>query len=258
MKNYLRLLFTSLFMVLASCSPSSSQLKKTLEDNPDIITNVIEKHPDLIMESLMKAQKGAREKQAQREDEMRAKEREEEFKNPKKPVIDEERAVLGSKNAPILIVEYSDFECPYCKRGYDTVNEVKKKYGDKVRFMYKHLPLEFHPRALPAAKYFEAVALQSTDLAYKFHNMVFENQDKLKSEGEKFLESAVKKVGADLGKVKKALDGEKVAARLKADKEEATKFDISGTPGFIVNGVAIRGAYPASEFEAIIEKQLKK
>jgi protein-disulfide isomerase len=245
-------------MALAmACSPSASQLKKTLENNPDILTNVIEKHPDKVMEALQAAARNAQ--QGSREREMKEEEtrREEEFKNPKVAEIGDNRATRGPKDAPIVLIEYSDFQCPFCSRGFRTVEEVMSKYKGKVRFMYKHLPLDFHPLAEPAAKMFEAIALQDNEKAYKFHDEVFSNQDKLKDNGEKFLESAAKKAGADVAKMKKDMNGEEVKKRIEADMAEAKKFGFSGTPGFLVSGVSLKGAYPKEEFEKIIDRILK-
>lgn len=187
-----------------------------------------------------------------------AEQREEEFKNPKKPKVSKDRAVLGSLQAPILIVAYSDFQCPYCSRGANTIEEVRKKYGSKVGFVFKHLPLPFHPMAQPAAEYFEAIALQDSRKAYRFHDEVFKNQGDLQSKGESLLQELAKKAGADLAQVKKDLKGAKVQKRIEEDKKEAQSFEISGTPGFIVAGVALKGAYPIEAFEEIIERRLKK
>lgn len=187
-----------------------------------------------------------------------AEQRENEFKNPKKPKLANDRAVLGSLSAPIIIVAYSDFQCPYCSRGANTIEEVRKKYGKKVAFMFKHLPLPFHEMAQPAAEYFEAIALQEPAKAYKFHDEVFKNQQELKSGGDNFLAGLAKKVGADMERLKKDLKSPKVQKRIEDDKAEARSFDISGTPGFIVAGVTLKGAYPLQSFEEIIERKLKK
>src|SRR5690606_11223853 len=106
-------------------------------------------------------------------------------------------------SAPVTIVEYTDFECPYCARGAQTMKELEKKYGEKVRLTVKHLPLPFHRRAMISAQYFEAIALQDKQKAWKFKEAVFENQDGLKSGGEFFLEETAKKVGADTARLKK-------------------------------------------------------
>ncbi len=181
--------------------------------------------------------------------------REEEFKNPKNPEMAKDRAILGDRNAKIKLFVYSDFQCPYCKRGYETVEELKKKYGKKIVVMFKHLPLPFHPMALPAAKRFEAIALQSPKKAYAFHDEVFKNQEGIAG-GEAFLDGVVKKVGADLDRVKKDIESPVVQKHIKADQEEAQKYGIQGTPGFVIAGVTIKGAYPIQTFEEIIEKRM--
>lgn len=242
----------------SACAPNAEQLRKTFEEHPEILTAAIEKNPDVVMNALQKASQAAQGKaqeNAAKEEQNRVTQ---ELSHPLKPELAQDRAYRGAENAPILIVEYSDFQCPFCKRGFDTVEQVRKEYGDKVRFMFKSLPLPFHPMAMPAAKRFEAIALQGADKAYRFHDLVFSSQDKLGGEGEKFLDAMAKKAGADLAKMKKDMDSPKVADRIKADQDEAQKFGISGTPGFVVNGVSIRGAYPFETFKEVIEKSLKK
>jgi protein-disulfide isomerase len=250
------LLWAPLAILFAVGCSSKSQIQKVVEENPDIVFAAIKANPkkfvEVVNEAVKSAQEGAREEEAKQEQARM----EEEMKNPKKPVIEEGRVIFGNKNAPITIVEYSDFQCPYCGRGFQTVKEIEKEYGDKVRVVFKHLPLEFHPMAMPAAKYFEAIALQDPKKAEKFHDEVFKNQKDLNQDGEKFLKSATKKVGANLAKVEKDMNSESVQKRISADMEEAKKFEFSGTPGFLINGVSLRGAYPAPEFKKIIDKQL--
>lgn len=243
-------------LALTNCAPTASQLKQAIEKDPSIVFVAIEKDPEKFFEVANKAaqdaQKRAQEKQAGDE----TKKRDEEFSNPVKPEIDETRVVFGNKSAPITIVEYSDFECPYCSRGFKTVKEVMGEYKDKVRVIFKHLPLDFHPHAMPAAKYFEAIARQSHEKAAQFHDMVFENQKEFTSKGEAYLKDVVKKVGADMKKVEKDLKDESLMARINADMAEAQKFGFTGTPGFLINGVSLRGAYPTPEFKKIIDRHL--
>lgn len=250
------LVWGALAIFVATACTSKSQLEKVIEENPEIVFNAIKKNPKKFVETVNEAVRTAQE--SSREDEAKEEQArlEEEMKNPKKPVIEDGRVIFGPKNAPITIVEYSDFQCPYCSRGYNTVKEVHKMYGDKVRVVFKHLPLDFHPMAMPAAKYFEAIALQDPKKAEKFHDEVFTNQTMLNQDGEKFLKAAAKKVGANLAKVEKDINAESVQKRIAADMEEAKKFEFSGTPGFLINGVSLRGAYPAPEFKKIIDKQL--
>ncbi len=246
------LALSAVVLATASCS---KMIEETIKKNPELVFKAIEAKPkeffDTVQKAQMEAQKAARAEQEQKQ----AGQLEEEFKNPKAPAIDESRAIFGAKSAPITIVEYSDFQCPFCSKAATTMTEVFKKYGDKVRLVYKHLP--FKPNAEPAARYFEAIALQSPQKAKKFHDILYQNQKKI-YDGESYLQEVAKKVGADLAKIKATKDSDVVTKRINADKSEAEKFEISGTPGFIVNGVTVRGAYPLEHFVQIIDRHLKK
>lgn len=245
-------------VAMTACAPNGKQLKEAIEKDPSIVFVAIEKDPEKFIEVVNKAARDAQNKGAEKAQQEEGKKRDEEFANPLQPKIEEGRAIQGPADAKITIVEYSDFECPYCSRGYQTIQEVKKEYGNQVRIVFKHLPLDFHPKAMPAAKMFEAVARQSAEKAYKFHDIVFENQGDLRSKGEAFLKDAAKKAGADMKKVEKDLADPKLMDRINADMEEAKGFGFSGTPGFLINGVSLRGAYPFSEFKVIIDRHLKK
>lgn len=245
-------------LATAACAPSASQLKKIVEENPDVVFAAIEKHPDKFIEVVNKAAQDAQKKAQERAQEEETKSRDAEFASPLKPEIEEGRVIFGKADAPITIVEYSDFECPFCSRGYNTVKQVMDEYKDQVRIVFKHLPLDFHPMAMPSAQYFEAIARQSHEKAEKFHDMIFQNQNDLKSKKEAFLKEAAKKVGANMATLEKDLKDEAITARIMKDMEEARKFNITGTPGFIINGVSLRGAYPFPEFKSIIDKHLKK
>jgi protein-disulfide isomerase len=246
----------TLALAISACAPTAKQLKDAIEKDPSIVFTAIEKAPDKFIEVVMKAQQDAQKVSAEKAQEDEKKQRDEEFKNPLKPAIDESRVIFGNKSAPITIVEFSDFQCPYCSRGYQTVQEVRKMYGDKVRVVFKHLPLDFHPLAMPAAKYFEAIAQQDHAKAEKFHDLVFENQGMLKDKGEAYFKEAAKKVGADQKKIDVALKDEKISQRIEADMAEAKSFNMSGTPGFLINGISLRGAYPADAFKKIIDQHL--
>lgn len=242
---------------LAACAPSAPQLKKIMEENPDILYGVIQKDPkkflDVVNEAAQKARAGEESKFAEDE----AKAREEEFKNPKTPELAADRAYAGDKAAPITIVEYSDFQCPYCSRGHATMKEVLAAYPGKVRVLFKDFPIErIHPLARPASEMYEAIALQDTAKATAFKDQVFENQDQLNKDGAKFIEATAKKVGANVAKAKTDAKGEVVQKRLADDKAEAEKYGFSGTPGYLVNGVSLKGAYPIEEFKKVIDRQL--
>jgi protein-disulfide isomerase len=258
LRTFQLLTSTLLIAGLAGCSPSADSMKSAIEKDPSIVFSAIEKDPKGFFETVKKAQENYARQAQQDMMEDEQKKRDDEFANPLKPTVEDGRVIFGNKDAKVTIVEYSDFECPYCSRGYQTVKEVMKNYPKDVRIVFKHLPLDFHPKALPAAKYFEAIAMQDHKKAEKFHDAIFQNQDKLKKDGETFMKSAAKNLGVDMTKLQQDLDKESVMARINADVEEAKKFQISGTPGFIINGVSLRGAYPYDEFKQIIDRHLQK
>jgi protein-disulfide isomerase len=246
----------ALAFLVIGCSPTPAQLKKILKDNPDILTETFEAHPFKMTQAMMKAHQSAQKESREQAEKEEKETREAEFKSPKSPEIAKERAVLGNPNAAVTVVEYSDFQCPYCRRGFQTVKELEKKYGDKIRIVFKHLPLEFHPLAMPAAKRFEAIVMQNPKKAYEFHDLVFDKQGEMKDE--KFLDDMAKKAGVDLAKMKKDMESDRVKTTIQSDMDEAQKFGITGTPGFIVGGISLKGAYPTPAFEEIIDRRLKE
>jgi protein-disulfide isomerase len=258
LKNFTLIGISALAIALTNCTPSAKQLKEAVEKDPSIVFVAIEKYPDQFIEVVNKAAQDAQRKAQDKSVAEESKKRDEEFANPLKPAIDDSRVMFGAKDAKVTIVEYSDFECPYCSKGYQTVKQVLAEYPKDVRIVFKHLPLDFHPQALPAAKYFEAVAMQGNDKAEKFHDAVFENQGELRAKGEDFLKATAKKIGADMKKIEKDLKDEKIMKHITADMEEAKGFNFSGTPGFLINGVSLRGAYPFPEFKTIIDRHLGK
>ncbi len=244
---------------VVACAPSAPQLKKVMEENPDILYAVIQKDPkkflDVVNEAAQKARSGEEQKYADEEN----KKREEEFASPKTPVIEENRAFSGPKDAPVTIVEYSDFQCPFCKRGHSTMEQVLEAYPGKVRVLFKNFPIErIHPLARPASEWYEAIALQDNAKALKFKAAIFENQDEMNEKGEKYFAEVAKKVGANVAKAKTDTKGAEVQKRLNDDKNEAEKFGFSGTPGYLVNGVSLKGAYPFDDFKAVIDRHLAK
>jgi protein-disulfide isomerase len=245
-----------LSFAVTGCQLNEKQLAEALKKNPALITDAIKANPSEFIEALNEAVKSAQSGQAEKRKNDEKKQLEESFNNPLLAKIRTDEMFRGDKNAPITLIEYSDFECPYCKRGYQTVMDLMKKYKGKIRFVYKHLPLSFHPNAMPASQYYEALRLQKEDLAAKFHDELYENQGKLK-QGEKFFKAVAKKIGANMKKLAKDKDSQKVKDRIEQDLAEAKKFGFNGTPGFLLNGIPVRGAYPASHFDGLID-ELKK
>lgn len=246
--------------VLTSCTSDEKmkeQMTKLLKDDPKILTEAIEKHPVEILEALQKAAKNAQEEMGKKREEDEKKKLEESFDKPLMANIRSDESIRGVKDGPITLVEYSDFECPFCSRGFETVQALMKKYDGKVRFVFKHLPLSFHDKAMITAQYYEAIRLQDEKKAFAFHDEIFKNQKKLQN-GVAFLDATAKVVKADLAKLKKDLNSEAVMKRIQEDMKEAEGFGMQGTPGFLLNGVPVRGAYPTDYFVNLVEELQKR
>lgn len=255
----LKVLSAMLMMSFAfsSCQVNEKQLKETLKKNPDILTEAIKANPNKFIDALNEAVKLAQAGQAKKREDEEKKQLEDSFNNPLQAKIRTDELFRGKKDAPLTLIEYSDFECPFCKRGFQTVLALLKKYKGNIRFVYKHLPLSFHPNAMPASTYYEAIRLQSEDKAVKFHDNLYENQSKIKL-GEKYFKQVAKKLGVNMKKLAKDKNSKKVQDRIDQDLAEAKKFGFNGTPGFLLNGVPVRGAYPESHFVQIVDELVKR
>ena len=164
----------------------------------------------------------------------------------------------GGANAKVTIVEYSDFQCPFCSRGYATIeNEVLKTYVDKVKFYYKNFPLAFHKCAEPGAVAVECAKDQKPEAYWKLYAMMFEQQQQITPENVKEKSVAtLEGTGIDKKKWEECYDGKKTADRVKAQMAEGQSVGVSGTPGFIINGRLVSGAQPFATFKAIIDDEL--
>lgn len=252
MKLFYILPILAFITLLSSCTNTS--IKSFLKKNPKIIAEIIEENPELIIGALNKASVKMRQKQALSEAKKRISRLDNEFKNPKKPVISRARAVFGNKKAPITIVKFSDFMCGFCKKSAGTIEKVLKTYKNKVRVVYKHLPLDFHKQAYLSAQYYEAVVKEKRSKAKSFYEKLFANQSKL-GRGAELLDTLVKEVGLKPARVKRHFKS--VRKIIDQDIKEASKFGFNGTPAFLIGGVSLSGAQPFSEFKKIIDRHIK-
>ncbi len=166
----------------------------------------------------------------------------------------------GNPNAKVTIVEYSDFQCPFCKRSEDAVNEVMKTYGDRIKFVWRNMPLPMHPDApLAAQASMEAFKQKGSDGFWKMHDLLYANQpsgqkqDGLKREA---LDTYAQQLGLDMNKWKAALDSQSHKPEVDADAKAGNDVGISGTPAFLINGYFINGAQPFAKFRKVIDRAL--
>ncbi|MEX2016882.1 MAG: thioredoxin domain-containing protein [Candidatus Pacearchaeota archaeon] len=165
-------------------------------------------------------------------------------------------AVLGDANAPITIIEFSDYQCPFCAKFWsETLPLIKKNYIDtgKVKLVFRDFPLtNIHPMAQPAAEAAECVRkVAGSDEAYfKYHDKLFENQNSL---SESNLKTWAKQQGQNIDS---CLDSGEFTDEVLADMADGSAAGVTGTPGFVINGILVSGAQPYSVFEQIIEGEL--
>ncbi|BDG09206.1 thioredoxin domain-containing protein [Anaeromyxobacter paludicola] len=174
---------------------------------------------------------------------------------PYKPARVEVAAVgpsKGPQGAPITIVEFSDYQCPYCSKAEGTVKQVLAEYGDKVRLVYRDYPLPFHDKAQKAAEAANCAADQGK--YWEMHDKLFGQQESLDVAA---LKKAAGELKLDQGKFDKCLDSGEKAKEVAESKKAGEQAGVSGTPAFFVNGMLLSGALPYESFKTIIDSELK-
>jgi predicted DsbA family dithiol-disulfide isomerase len=157
----------------------------------------------------------------------------------------------GDPKAPITIVEFSDFECPFCVRAEESIKKVLEAYPGKVRVVYRDYPLPFHPRAQKASE--AALCAQDQGKYWQMHEKLFANQKALEPAQ---LKQHAKDLGLEAGKFDKCLDSGEKAALVDASKKAGEEAGVSGTPAFFINGRPLSGAQPFEKFKEIIDAEL--
>ena len=170
------------------------------------------------------------------------------------PVDPELDGIKGNVNdALVTIVEFSEFQCPFCKRGDATLSEVVKEYGDKVRVVFKHLPLPFHNKAEPAAQ--AVLAAKRQGKFWEYHDALFAKQSELATNQEIFV-SIANDLGLNVSKFEKDMKDPAIAKQISDDSSLAGRIGARGTPNFFINGIQLVGAQPLPKFKEIIDTQL--
>ncbi len=158
---------------------------------------------------------------------------------------------IGPETAAVTVIEFSDFQCPFCARVGPTLKQIEKEYGDDVRIVFKHLPLSIHAKAPAAHAAAEAAARQGQ--FWEMHDKIFASQREMSPE--KYLEYATE-LGLDVAQFERDVASEEVKSRVDADVKEAARLGATGTPAFYINGLFVSGAKPFAAFKEIIDKEL--
>ena len=213
----------------------SSQLERQ-------VLQIIRDHPEVILESVQKYQQKIQQQQI-------AQQRKPFFdavQNNPQGVIGNS-PYLGAAEGNILLVEFSDFQCPYCARAAQTVKEFMANHGDEVTLVYKHLPLSaIHPQAMAAAQ--AAYAAQQQGKFWQYHDALFAQQNQL---GEELYLDIAESLGLNLSKFNQ--DRKKGIVSIKNDLQLAQQLQINGTPFFVLGNQSFSGAVPLPDMEAILK-----
>ncbi|MCC5815347.1 MAG: DsbA family protein [Leptospira sp.] len=159
---------------------------------------------------------------------------------------------LGPKNAKITVIEFSDFECPFCKRSQEVNKKLRDKYKDQIRWVFRDFPLDFHENAMYA--HMAANCAIPQNKYWEYFDILFQNTGNLSKSNVDYLAT---KAGLDKTEFQNCMkDEDKLRAEVEADMKEGQKFGVTGTPAFFINGIFVSGAMPFEHFDEIIQKEL--
>jgi protein-disulfide isomerase len=159
----------------------------------------------------------------------------------------------GADQPLVTIVEFSDFQCPFCSRVNPTLDEVLENFGDEVQIQFRNQPLSFHKQAMPAAK--AALAAHQQGKFWAMHDKLFENQKALSDDD---LKRYAKEIGLNVARFEKDMNSDAIAKQIAQDQADARKWGARGTPTLFVNGVPVRGAQPYAAFEKVIKEEVAR
>lgn len=225
-------------------------LRKVFQEKPELVMEVLRRNSESVLDI---AQQGST---LRRKRSLEAQWRED-MKQPKKVAL-ENRPAKGPATAPVTIVAFSDFTCPYCQQGAATLARILSDYGGNVRYVFKHMPLGKDTPGRMASEYFVAAALQSPEKAWKLYNEFFEQRERLIAEGEPFLKEAAKGAGLNMQKLAADLKSKKITAIIDEDLADAQRLGVEGTPYFLVNNLVVRGALSYDLFKDAVDMALSQ
>lgn len=237
------IIICAISIAIVFCSNLSPAIALTENDAvfEDKVLQILREHPEAIIESVKRYQKQQYEKQQQ----LRKTLLEEFTIKPEKLIA--QSPVTGDIQNKIVLVEFSDFQCPYCQRASKTVSEFINKHRDRVVLVYKHFPLNIHPQAIPAAASAWAAAQQNK--FWQYHDILFKKQEQL---GESLYVATAEKLGLDLEKFNRDRNSQAAQTAIEQDTQLANQLGINGTPFFVMKDKVFSGAVELSEFEKLL------
>lgn len=211
------------------------------------VLEILEQNPETIIGSVQTYQQEQQRQQAQARADQQAEVIAQVRENIEELVGDSPRK--GAETFELVMLEFSDFQCPFCARAVPTVEQFIEEHGDEVMLVYKHLPLvRIHPEAVPAAE--ASWAAQQQGKFWEYHDLLFENQGAL---GEDYYIEAAEELDLDIDQFNEDRNSEAAEEAVLADQEIAAQLQIGGTPFFLLNGQTLSGARPYQDFEQALE-----
>ncbi|HSA58321.1 MAG TPA: thioredoxin domain-containing protein [bacterium] len=235
-----KLILPALAILLAvpaftACEPSPSQMEKSIQ-------TFFDKNPQFLEKQFQDMMRKRNPEAEPLEDRIK-----------KAITVDLNNApTMGPDDAPVTMVIFSDFQCPFCKRAAETPKQLVEQYKGKVRIAFRQHPLPMHKNALPAAK--AALAAHEQGKFWQYHDLLFANQQDL---SEPNLIKLAQQAGLNVPKFTKAMKSTQFDKQIQDDTNFAMKNGASGTPAFFINGVSLKGAKPIAAFQEVIDKILE-
>lgn len=229
----------------------AKMLREALRDNPDMVLDVLRSHSETVLDIAQQGsdQRVSKKLQAQWRLDMQ---------QPKQVAL-EDRPIRGTADAPVTIVAFSDFTCPYCRQAESTLRALMERHSGKIKFVFKHLPLKGRKNSDIAAMYHIAATFQDPEKAWKLYDLLFAGGPRIAEEGEPFIKAMAEEAGLDMkqlaAEMKKAT---RVNTILNEDMDDARRLGIDGTPNFLVNNLIVRGALPLDFFSEAVSMALSE
>ena len=242
---------------LSSCSSREDDFKgqvvKSMSNNPEILAQAMKSNSQQFAGAFHSALEKARNERMNILEKRRQQNTKEAMRLKHNPNLQENDLYRGRADAPLILFLYGNFEGRVAKKAFETARSLLDEYQGKIKFIYKHLPMEMHANAMISAKYYEALRLQNGQLALDFQEQLFNNQEKLRR-GETYLKELALDLGANESRLTSDLKTHVIERRIEQDIKEAQKFGLNFGPSFILNGIPITGAFPQERFKDLISK----
>ena len=253
MKIWIATLFCMLFSVATAAANESEiefirMLRNTLKNHPDLVLEILREHSESVLDIAQQGSNIRRKKNMElqwREDLKKA-----------KSVTTTNRPVLGPANAPVTVIAFSDFTCPYCQQAAEVLDRIVRARPQDVRVIFKHMPYSKDSPARLAAEYFVAASLQNNHAPWLLYKSFFAEPEKLTAEAQSFTARVAEQAGLDMKKLTADLKSKKINAIIEEDQSDAKKLNVEGTPFFLVNNLTVRGAVPYDIFNAAVDMAL--